>query len=120
MVPPWLYRKAKAAIRGDGTMDPKDLALYTRGLMPSPGAKIPAQPEGETFHWVKLPADGLAEGTIYVDGPRLDAEWQLGGFCARHGWAMAAVNDQGAITAAARGRPPAWALGIHGAELWGL
>ena len=35
-------------------------------------------------------------------------------------WASAVYNSEGEIVAAANGRPPAWAEGIHGAELWGL
>ena len=40
--------------------------------------------------------------------------------CARHGWAFAAYDEEGALVAAAKGRPPALADGIYGAELWGL
>jgi hypothetical protein len=50
----------------------------------------------------------------------LDGEWHLAGLCARHGWAFAAYDEAGALCAAAKGRPPAWADGIYGAELWGL
>ena len=40
--------------------------------------------------------------------------------CARHGWAFAAYDEAGTLVAAAKGKPPAWAAGIYGAELWGL
>jgi hypothetical protein len=87
-------------------------------LLP-PEALIAPPQEHETFTWVKQPEDGRALGKWYGDGSRLDAQWDLSGMCARHGWAVAAFND-GLLTAAAHGRPPAWAHGIYGAELWSL
>ena len=120
MVPEWLLDEVKKAIRPDGSMAPDKLALYTRALMRSPEASVSPAPSEETFVWVKRPKDGMAEGKIYVDGSLLDGEWQLAGCCARRGWALAAVDCNGTVTAAAKGRPPAWCSGIHGAELWGL
>ena len=55
-----------------------------------------------------------------MDGSRIDGDSQYAGLCARHGWAFAAYDEQGTLLAAAKGRPPSWAEGIHGAELWGL
>ena len=101
-------------------MDPADLALYTRGLIASPVALIKPPPQAETFEWVQQPADGVVSGKFYVDGSRIDGEPSLAGMCARHGWAFAAYDDDGTLLAAARGRPLAWAEGIHGAELWAL
>jgi hypothetical protein len=120
MVPDWLLREAKAAIRADGTMAPADLALFTRAIVASPEALVTPSSVQETFQWVKRPDDGIAPGKWYVDGSRLDAEWDLSGMCARYGWAIAAFDEAGALAAAANGRPPAWATGIFGAELWGL
>lgn len=120
MVPSWLYSEVKRAIRPDSTMAPSDLALYTRALVASPAASLEPPPKDDTFEWVQRPADGIVSGKIYVDGSRLDGEWRLAGMCARLGWAFAAYDDNGYLCAAARGRPPAWVGGIHGAELWGL
>ena len=64
-------------------------------------------------------AEGVG-GPAYVDGSRIDAEVPLAGLCARHGWAVAVFDEEGKLQAAANGRPPSWAAGIHGAELWGL
>ena len=58
--------------------------------------------------------------SFYIDGSMLDAEWKLAGCCARRGWAFVVLDELGRKVAAARGRPPAWTGGIHGAELWGL
>ena len=60
---------------------------------------------------------GIAEGTIYMDGCRLYAEWRLAGVCARQGWGMAAFDGAGNLTAAAHGRPPMWIQGINATEL---
>ncbi len=62
----------------------------------------------------------MAEGTACMDGSRMYAEWKLAGFCARQGWAMAACNDLGNVTAAAHGRTPGWIRGINATELWAL
>lgn len=120
MVPAWLYTQAKQAIRADGTMAPVDLALYTRALMVSPAATLEPQPPAETFEWVQRPVDDYVTGKVYVDGSRIDGEHSLAGMCARHGRAFAAYDDTGSLLAAAKGRPPSWAEGIWGAELWGL
>jgi len=77
-------------------------------------------PAEASFTWIKRPASGIAEGTVYMDGSRLFGEWKLAGFCARQGWAMAAFDDEGNLTAAAHGRPPQWVRGINATELWGL
>ena len=58
--------------------------------------------------------------SAYVDGSRLDANWQLCGLCPRMGWAFAAADDQARIVAAAQGRPLGWVESIHGTELWAL
>ena len=39
---------------------------------------------------------------------------------ARHGWSFVVTDCTGNVVAAAHGRPPHWADGIFGAELWGL
>ena len=70
------------------------------------------------------PADGVPAvmGTFYVDGSFKGSmrSWKLAGSCARRGWAFAVLDELGQKIAAARGRPPAWASGINGAELWAL
>jgi hypothetical protein len=120
LVPAWLLDEVRRAIRADGTMTSANLALYTRALVASPESLVTPTPDGETFEWVKQPADGRTSGTVYVDGSRLDGEWDLAGMCARHGWAMASYGTDGRLEAAAKGRPPTWASGIYGAELWSL
>ena len=98
--------------RGPGSIH-QSVSCFTCGLLGTTA-------RSETFEWVQQPADGCVGGTVYVDGSRVDGEWQLAGLCARHGWAFAAYDDAGALCAAAKGRPPAWAAGIYDAELWGL
>ena len=122
LVPAWLLDEVQRALLSDGGMTPHDLLLHTRALTPSPRAMVPPPPTEESFEWVTPPEDGDVGvgGVFYVDGSMLDAEWRLAGACARRGWAFVVANDTGRIIAAARGRPPAWASGIHGAELWGL
>ena len=56
----------------------------------------------------------------YVDGSLLDAEHDLHGLCARQGWSIAAYDLEHRLVAAAHGRTPPWADGIHATELWGL
>jgi hypothetical protein len=120
MVPQWLRAAVRRALRPDGTMAPADLALYTRALVASPAASLNPVPAQETFEWVRPPLEGGASGTVYVDGSRIDAEGPLAGLCARHGWAVAVFDTDGNLQASAKGRPPAWSPGIHGAELWAL
>jgi hypothetical protein len=119
-VPMWLYTRVKQAIRPDGTMAAADLALYTRALVASPVALLDPLPNTESFEWVQQPSDGVVSGTVYVDGSRIDGDSAFAGLCARQGWAFAAYDEEGALLAAAKGRPPPWADGIFGAELWGL
>ena len=118
--PQWLIDECSRKLRPDGTLSPADLDLYTRAIMASPEPLVDPAPSEATFEWVKYPEGGVAEGTVYVDGSRLDAEHFLGGFCARQGWAFAAYDDQDELQAAAHGRTPAWASGTHATELWGL
>ena len=120
MVPLWLRNDVRRAIGHNGSMAMDKLALYTRALISSPEPLVTAAPLEESFNWVKRPEGGLAEGTIYIDGSLLHAEWRLANCCARRGWAFAAVDSNGMVTAAANGRPPAWCSGIRGAESWGL
>ena len=103
-----------------GPLAAADLALFTRALMPSPAARVDAAPLGSTFKWVKEPAGDAAPAVAFSDASRLDAEHDLYGLCARQGWAIAAFDREGNLVAAAHGRPPEWAQGIHAAELWGL
>ena len=143
LVPAWLRSEVALARRADGSYAPGDLLLYTRGLAPSPAPALPAAEDEESFQWVVRPQDGVASSVPsavhafeawrtghppdalpefkgYVDGSLLDGDWQYAGLCARRGWAFAVMDSDGRVAAAAKGRPPAWAHGIHGAELWGL
>ena len=47
-----------------------------------------------------------------LDGPEL--------FLARCGWAFVVIDDNGIVTAIARGVPPPWIDDIHGTEVWAL
>ena len=69
---------------------------------------------------LKTPTGEDPHGSFFVDGFRLDAEHDLYGFCARQGWSLAAYESRHELLAAANGRTPAWAVGIHATELWGL
>jgi hypothetical protein len=120
MVPAWLLQEVEDKLAGGCELSQNDLALYTRALLPSPEAVVDQPPEEASFKWIKRPQAGIAEGMIYMDGSRLYAEWKLAGFCARQGWAMAAYDEGGNLTAAAHGRPPGWIRGINATELWGL
>ena len=122
LVPAWLLAEVRRAVRADYTMEPADLLLYTRALAPSPAAALAPMPQGATFEWVVHPDSGgeYGAGKVYVDGSLLDSDWKLADCCARRGWAFAVANELGDVLASARGRPPSWAAGIHGAELWGL
>jgi hypothetical protein len=70
--------------------------------------------------WVKEPHPDAVQAQGYVDGSRLDGEHDLHGLCARQGWAFAAFDNDDELVAAAHGRTPWWAEGIHATELWGL
>ena len=93
--------------------------MYTRALASVP-VDVPASPAESTFEWIKQPVNGIAEGTVYTDGSLLDNQIQFAGMVARRGWAFAAFEADGSMSAAARGRPPIWAEGIHATELWAL
>ena len=97
--------------------------------MPSLRAQIPKQPPEETFVWYRKPTvgsiwhptgAGLPRGSTYMDGSLLRNESKYYGLAATRGWAVAVMDEDGDILAAAHGRPPAWAQGIHATELWSL
>ncbi len=123
-VPGWLRHEVSQALaeRDDGTLLPADWLLFTRALTASPKSFIDPPPVDGTFKWTVPPPAGepAVLGRFYSDGSLIDAHWQLDGSCARSGWAFAAVDTMGWAIAAAHGRPPSWAGGIHGAELWAL
>ena len=75
MVPGWIRRAVRGALRADGTMAPGDLLLYTRGLVRSPEAVVDPAPAAETFQWVVRPreSEDAFIGKFYIDGSMLDA-----------------------------------------------
>ena len=100
------------------TLSPADRDLLTRGIAASPAPKLDAPPAQETFEWVVRPDPQAVQSNGYIDGSRLDAEHDLHGLCARQGWAIAAYDQDQKLVAAAHGRTPPWADGIHATELW--
>ena len=118
--PRWLLQKV-GSLRNDQWLVPAaSIALYTRAMAPHPQPRLRSRPVAETFEWVVQPADGMVGGEVYVDGSRLYAEHDLFGMCARIGYAIAIYDAGQNLVAAARGVPPDWIHGIHGAELFGL
>ena len=120
LVPPWLLRLARSKIKPDHTMAPEDLALFTRALMPSLRPGVSTQPADDTFHWIKKPIGDISSGIGFVDGSRLHGNAKFYDLTAVRGWAVAVYDRDGEMLAAAHGRPPLWAQGIHATELWGL
>ena len=118
-VPRWLLSKVRAKL-ALGQLCPADLLFYTRAVVPPPEAARRLQPKEETFVWDHRPLYPSPVGTVYIDGSLLFSESKYFGLAARRGWAVAIYSDNGDLMAAAHGRPPAWAAGIHGAELWSL
>lgn len=93
--------------------------LSTRGLLAEIDlSRYPASPH-EVMRWHVHPADGilLPGWTAYLDGSLRDGPDRRTG---RAGWAFVALDDTGAVVAAAFGVPPPWIRSIHGAELWAL
>ena len=115
-----------ARTAGKGNPSQAERLFLTRGLRISPSAWLPSEPAEPTFQWVKRPpkphrtVDLVAAEAHYTDGSMIDAHWQTAGLCARRGWAFVWKDQHGRTLALARGRPPQWAPGIYGAELWAL
>ena len=107
-------------------LTPSGRLFLTRALRISPRAWVPRQPAEPTLQWIKRPPEPRRPDDVvrihahYSDGSMIDSHWQLAGICARRGWAFSWRDRHGRTLALARGRPPEWAPGIHGAELWGL
>ncbi len=119
--PRWLLREVQSLLRENGgVLDLWAVLKYTRALVPLLFSRMRAPPRGETFEWLVEPPGGMVDGETFVDGSRLFAEHDLFNTCARHGWAFTTYDDDGKVSAAARGRPPAWVEGIHATELYGL
>ena len=112
-----LLRLAYQRACDDGT---DDLAVWTRGLMPTQQAVRIAEEHCESFRWIVQPADGWISGRIYTDGSMVDGPPCLDGLCRRLGWAIVALDDDGNITASACGAPAMWIDTVYGAELWAL
>ena len=118
--PPWIASMAGLRPQLHEHITTAEADLLTRALMPSLEPRIDRPPPDATFKWVKAPSRFASQVQGYVDGSRLYAEHELCGLVARQGWAIAAYDDNRQLVAAAHGRTPAWADGIHAAELWGL
>jgi len=120
--PKWILELAERSRDSNGlvTLDPADRDLLTRAILKSPEPSIDKPPAEATFEWVKRPSSSAMQASAYVDGSRLNAEHDLCGLCARHGWAIAAYDCDDNLVAAANGQVPDWAEGIHATELWGL
>ena len=101
-------------------MSSEDLDLLTRGIVRTPAPQLATPPAEDSFDWVVHPDPNAVQTNVYVDGSRLDGEHDLYDLCSRQGWAFAASDADHRLVAAAHGRTPAWAEGIHAAELWGL
>jgi len=97
-----------------------DLDLLTRGILRTPEPEVDKPPQGESFEWVVRPNPRAVQVDAFVDGSRLAGEHDLFGMCARQGWAFAAYDVDQQLVAAAKGRTPDWAEGIHATELWAL
>jgi len=121
LVPPWLLEEVTGKLSSDGRLPPGEVLVYTRALTKSLEPSVPLQPEQETFVWVKQPPSNHVAGcTVYADGSRLFAETRYANLVARQGWAFATFDADGGLVAAAHGRTPWWAEGIHATELWAL
>ena len=118
--PRWLLQKVASLLNDQWLVPAASIALYTRAMAPHPRPRLRSRPVVETFEWVVHPADGMVGGEVYVDGSRLYADHDLFGMCARIGYAIAIYDAGQNLLAAARGVPPDWIHGIHGAELFGL
>ena len=71
----------------------------------------------DTFHWFVKPRELPVSGHVYPDGSLLDG---IVPELARTGWAVAVMDDNDEVIAAAYGVPPPWCEGIEGAEAWAL
>ena len=117
---PSLLREARSKIKTDGAMGAADQLLYCRAMMPSLVPTTPQPPAQATFHWIKRPRADCPEGTTYMDGSLIHTQQKYGGLAGRNGWSVTTFSEQGTLLAASNGVPPAWAPGIHAAELWAL
>ncbi|CAK0854923.1 unnamed protein product [Prorocentrum cordatum] len=122
MAPAWIQDLVRQHTDPEGVLSLSSayLDLLTRGIAPSPASAVDPPPEQETFEWVVPPGPLAAQVNAYVDGSRLDGEADLHDLCARQGWAIAAYDGSWQLVAAAHGRTPPRAVGIHATELWGL
>ena len=122
MAPQWILDFCHSSIGSDGcvALDSATLDLLTRGIMQTPEPKLEPAPPNESFEWVVQPDPNAVHVEAYVDGSRLHGGHDLYVLCARQGWAIAAYDSERRLVAAAHGRIPFWALGIHATELWGL
>ena len=122
MAPQWILDLGRRCANADGGvhLDPATMDLLTRGIMQSPAPSLDPPPPSESFKWLDSPDPCAPQVEAFVDGSRLLAEAGLYSLCARQGWSFVAYDDKRRLVAAAHGRTPGWATGIHATELWGL
>jgi hypothetical protein len=98
-----------------------DAAWTTRALTQNPACTVPTPPEATHVWHIELQDFAeLATATLYSDGSMIDGPPKFAGLCARLGWAFALLRRDGAVIAAASGRPPPWVRSVPGAEAWAL
>jgi len=122
MAPQWIQELVRRHTSSEGalTLSMSQLDLLTRGIAQSLAPLLDPPPAQDSFQWVVRPDPQAVQVNAYVDGSRLDGEHDLHDLCARQGWAIAAYDKEHQLVAAAHGRTPPWAKGIHATELWGL
>jgi hypothetical protein len=121
LMPLPLLEAARVVVDSAAAGHSVDAAWVTRALVQSPACAVPLPPEAShEWHVELLDFAMLATATLYSDGSMIDGPPKYAGLCARLGWAFALMSRDGAIIAAASGRPPPWIRSVPGAEAWAL
>ena len=92
--PPYLRHRVERQAEGN--------EMFERALVPSIAHTVKPPSVQSTFTWQLKPQGGTYQGTIYIDGSRLDGPDDL---LARNGWAFVVINEDGEMIAAAYGVP---------------
>jgi hypothetical protein len=113
-----LRRAADSAVAGEVVNG----AWLTRALSPSLASLVPPPPARSSFAWERAVPDDvdLAQCTVYTDGSMHDGPPKFDSLCARLGWSMVLVGDDGLIIASAHGVPPPFVRSVPAAEAWAL